>query len=100
MIGRAAYEDPYMLAMADREIFGDQGDTPPRHAVVARMLPYIDREVAAGVPLHGIARHMLGLFRGQPGGRAWRRHISEQAPKSGVGSDVLCDAAAKVTARS
>jgi tRNA-dihydrouridine synthase A len=96
MIGRAAYEDPFMLAEADRTIFGETGAPAARHAVVEQMVPYVDREVAAGVPLHGIARHMLGLFRGQPGGRAWRRHISEHAPRSVSGSDVLRAAVAKV----
>jgi tRNA-dihydrouridine synthase A len=100
MIGRAAYENPFMLAEADRVMFDDTSEAPGRHAVVETMLPYVDAETAAGVPLHGIARHMLGLFRNQPGGRAWRRHISEEAPRPNAGSEVLRAAASKVAAGS
>ncbi len=95
MIGRAAYESPYMLSSADAEIFGDADDVAPlRQDVVEAMLPYAERETAAGVPLHSIARHMLGLFRGRRGGRAWRRHLSQHAPLPGAGAEVLHAAAA------
>ncbi len=93
MIGRAAYENPYMLAAADEAIFGELCDAPARHDVVAGMLPYIDRETAAGVPLHSVTRHMLGLFKARSGGRAWRRHLGESARQAGAGSDVVRAAA-------
>mgnify|MGYP001283422522 CR=1 FL=1 len=96
MIGRAAYQNPYHLAEADRRIFGAAEPPPSRHDIVERLLPYIDREVARGLPLHGITRHILGLFQGQPGARAWRRHLSENAPKQGAGADVVRDALACV----
>ena len=95
MIGRTAYENPWMLAAADRAIFAD--DTPPpagRHEVVEAMIPYAARERRAGVPLNSVARHMLGLFRGRRGGRAWRRHLSENARGPGAGPEVLRAAAA------
>ncbi len=56
------------------------------------MLPYIDSVLADGEPLGRITRHMLGLFAGQPGARAWRRHISENAHREGAGTEVLINA--------
>ena len=91
MIGRQAYHQPYFLAELEAHL--DTGWLPaPRAAVVERMLPYIDREVANGVSLNSISRHMLGLFAGQPGARAWRRYISEHAHRPGAGSEVLVNA--------
>ena len=59
------------------------------------MLPYVTREMAAGVPLNSITRHMLGLFQGRPGARAWRRHLSENAHRKGAYIDILTEAASK-----
>lgn len=90
MLGRAAYHDPYLLAEVDRRVFGVDRDPPSREAVVETMLPYIEAAVAEGQRLHGITRHMLGLFHGQHGGRIWRRRLGEAAirPDAGAG-DVL-----------
>lgn len=96
MMGRAVYENPYLLAEADRRFFGAQEAVPERHAVVEAMLPYVERRMQQGAPLGSITRHMLGLFQGLPGARAWRRHLSENAHKSGAGPDVLVAALAKV----
>ena len=96
MIGRAAYENPYMLAAADREIFGDRAAAPSRHEAVAAMLPYAEREGRRGVPVKSVARHMLGLFRGRPGARAWRRHLGARAARPDAGAEALRDAAALV----
>jgi len=93
MIGRAAYDDPYLLADADRAIFGAPAHAPDRHQVVDRMLPYIAREQGGAVPLHAITRHMLGLFRGGRGGRAWRRYLSEHAHRAGADGEVVRAAA-------
>ena len=91
MIGRQAYHQPYFLAELEAHL--KPGWSPPMRAeVVERMLPYIDRELAGGVPLNSISRHMLGLFAGQPGARAWRRYISEHAHRPGAGSEVLVNA--------
>ncbi len=89
MIGRAAYENPWMLAQADRLIFGAATPVPTRHAVLDRFLPYVERQLQTGVPLGAMSRHLLGLFQGQPGARAWRRHISEHAHRPGAGLEVL-----------
>ncbi len=89
MIGREAYHNPWILVEADRMIFGDDRPLPTRHEVLEAFLPYVARELAAGRPLSAMSRHILGLFQGQPGARAWRRHLSEQAHRSGAGIDVL-----------
>lgn len=89
MIGREAYQNPWLLATADREIFGDDHPIPSRHAVLEAFLPYAERQRAAGVPLSAMSRHLLGLFQGQPGARAWRRHLSEEAHRPGAGIGVL-----------
>jgi tRNA-dihydrouridine synthase A len=88
MIGRQAYHAPYFLAELDARFLG-LAKAPARHHIVARMLPYIERELEAGERLNRITRHMLGLFAGQPGARAWRRSISENAHRAGAGPEVL-----------
>ncbi|MDW4547907.1 tRNA dihydrouridine(20/20a) synthase DusA [Defluviimonas sp. D31] len=89
MIGRAAYQEPYeVLGAADARIFG-AGPGPERREVVERMRPYIARHLEGGGRMHQITRHMLGLFHGQPGARAWRRILSERANAPGAGLEVL-----------
>jgi tRNA-dihydrouridine synthase A len=96
MIGRAAYQNPWLLAAADREIFGYGHPAPTRHQVLEALMPYMERQLASGVPLNSMTRHILGLFQGQPGARRWRRTISENAHRSGVGADLLMQAAPPV----
>jgi tRNA-dihydrouridine synthase A len=97
MIGRAAYADPFILADADRRIFGETASRPKsRHQVVQGLLPYIDAEMAAGTRLSAITRHMLSLFQGIPGAKAWRRRLTEGAPRTETGSRLVADALALV----
>ncbi len=93
MIGRAAYHQPSdILCAADRRIFGaDSPDSTPEQAV-RDMLPYIERHLSAGGKLHQVTRHMLGLFAGRPGARAWRRVLSEGASKPGAGPELVAAA--------
>ncbi|ALG69592.1 tRNA-dihydrouridine synthase A [Azospirillum thiophilum] len=98
MIGRAAYETPYILADADRRLMGGEAG-PDRHAVIGAMLSYIEARMALGTPLSSITRHMLGLFQGLPGVRAYRRHIAENAHRPGAGPEVLERAASLVRRR-
>ncbi len=91
MIGRQAYHQPYFLAELENH-FNPDWPLPDRREIVERMLPYIDTVVGAGQPLARVTRHMLGLFAGRPGARAWRRYISEHAHLDGAGSEVLGDA--------
>jgi tRNA-dihydrouridine synthase A len=96
MIGRAAYEDPWVLAEVDRRFFGSTDPLPDRQGVVLSMLPYVEAMRGRGAPLNTITRHMLGLFNGLPGARAWRRHLSENAHRPGAGPEVLLAALDRV----
>lgn len=96
MIGRAAYDNPYLFAQVDCQIFGQEGIAPTRHQVAEGMLDYIDHWVAKGLKLNKITRHILQLFSGQPGSRAWKRHLTEKSCIPGVGSEVMREALAKV----
>jgi len=93
MLGRAAYQDPWILAQVDSRIFGE-GEPPALAGVAERMVPYIEREMARGQRLHQITRHMTGLFSAVPGARAWRRTLSEKGVKHDAGPDVLLEALA------
>lgn len=97
MIGRAAYQDPYILAEVDRRLFGEP-DAPvkSRHQVIAELLPYARDSLERGVALHHITRHILGLFNGLPGARKWRRYLSENAYRADAGVEVIEQAAALV----
>ena len=97
MIGRAAYHTPWdTLARADSVIFGDQDPFETPHDVVEAIVPYIEAHIASGGRLHNVTRHMLGLFQGRPGARAWRRVLSERVHAEGAGVEVLRDALAQV----
>jgi tRNA-dihydrouridine synthase A len=98
MIGRAAYQNPWMLADADRAVFGVTAPGPSPDQVINRMVEYADEHLRAGGRLGHITRHILGLFQGVPGARAWRRHLSENAHLPGAGVEVLRAAAALVPA--
>lgn len=96
MVGRAAYDDPFTLAAADRELFGEEREPATRRRVVAELLPYAEDLVRRGEPVSRLTRHVLGLFTGRPGARAWRRHLSEHAHREGAGAEVIVEAAARV----
>ncbi|MDN3518440.1 tRNA dihydrouridine(20/20a) synthase DusA [Aquisalimonas lutea] len=96
MMGREAYHNPYVLAQADARVFGAQSAAPSRHQVLAAYLPFVEEQLRRGAPLSAMSRHLLGLFQGCPGARAWRRHISENAHRRGAGPEVLEQAAAHV----
>jgi tRNA-dihydrouridine synthase A len=96
MVGRAAYQSPYMLAGVDQGIYGDATAQSSREDLVRAMLPYIEEQLARGVRLNAISRHMLGLYHGQPGARAWRRYISERSHLPGADGSLLVAAAARM----
>lgn len=96
MLGRAAYHNPYLLAEVDRRFFGATRPPLSRHQVIEALLPYVAQQLAQGVHLSAITRHVLGLFQGLPGARAWRRHLSEHAHRRGAGVAVLEAALGKV----
>jgi tRNA-dihydrouridine synthase A len=82
MLGRAAYHDPYLLARLEAALYG--APLPAREAVLARLRPYVEAELRRGTALKHISRHLLGLYQGEPGARAFRRALSEGAHLSGA----------------
>lgn len=93
MIGRAAYHRPWdILSGVDERFFQESSACVTREDVVDAMRPYITAHLEAGGKLHQITRHMLGLFAGQPGARAWRRVLSENANRPGAGVALLDEA--------
>ncbi len=99
MLGRAAYHTPWILHDVDSRIYGAPAESLTALDAVERMKPYIAEQLAQGVWLQNITRHMLGLFHGLPGGRLWRRVLSEEASRPGAGLPVLEKAAAEVARR-
>ena len=91
MIGRQAYHDPYFLAELESRFLSASG-LPDRREIVRSMLPYVESQLAEGERLNRMTRHILGLFAGRPGARAWRRTLSENAHHFGAGSDVILQA--------
>jgi tRNA-dihydrouridine synthase A len=96
MIGRAVYDNPYLLALVDRDIYGEATPPPSRHQIVTKMLPYIDTWTSKGLKLNSITRHMLQLFHGRAGSRIWKRLITEQSVLPGAGVAVVERALAEI----
>ncbi|WP_097461059.1 tRNA dihydrouridine(20/20a) synthase DusA [Mangrovitalea sediminis] len=96
MVGREAYQNPWLLAGVDPLLYGEAAPFTSRHDALRAMLPFIEAELSRGVALNHITRHLLGLFHGCAGGRRFRRHLSEQAHKPGADLKVLLDAMALV----
>ena len=99
MLGRAAYQNPASLLDVDTCVFGATPPSTSRVEAIEHYIPYIETVLTRGVPLHAMTRHMLGLFNALPGGRLWRRVLSEQGVRAGAGADVVRGALAHVTAR-
>ncbi len=97
MMGRAAYQEPWRLLAVDPEVFGATPPCASPKAAAEALIPYIERELARGARLHAITRHILGLFRGVPGARAFRRHLAIEAVKPGAGAATFREALALVT---
>lgn len=91
MLGRAAYQNPALLGHVDARVFGSS-QTVSAFQAIERYRPYIQAQLDQGVRLSAMTRHMLGLFNGVPGARAWRRTLSEKAPKPGANLDILDEA--------
>ncbi|MEO1889544.1 MAG: tRNA dihydrouridine(20/20a) synthase DusA [Cycloclasticus sp.] len=87
MIGREAYHNPFFLAEIERQLFNE--GALDREAILHEFIRYVDRQLTTGVSLQHMTRHILGLFAGQPGGKYWRRYLSENARHKNAGSDVL-----------
>jgi len=89
MLGRQAYQEPYLLAELQREWSTEVCDLPTREAIVLAYADYVDRELARGQRLASLVRHALGLYAGLPAARAWRRYLAEQSAVPGATGDVL-----------
>ena len=97
MLGRAAYQDPALLGQVDARLFAAPGGVDPLEAVHA-YLPYVRRQLQQGVPLAAMSRHMLGLFHGQRGARAWRRILTVEGAKPDAGVEVIAHGLAAIEA--
>lgn len=96
MLGRAAYQNPYLLAEVDQQIFGHTVPALTRKQVVTEFMDYAAAQLEQGVALNHMTRHILGLYQGQPGARAFRRHLSENAWRKHAGIEVLQEALNRV----
>ena len=96
MIGREAYQNPYVLIDMESALFGGDKTTSTRHDIVRQFLDYVDDKRTTGVPLKSMTRHILGLFNGLPGACAWRRHLSENAMRMDAGPEIIETALALV----
>ncbi len=92
MMGREAYHNPFLLAEVDNQFFKQTEQIKTRHEVVLELIPYINQHLLEGGRLNHITRHILGLFHGVPGARAWRRILSEKSPVKGADSTVVLEA--------
>ncbi|MGB3308535.1 MAG: tRNA dihydrouridine(20/20a) synthase DusA [Nodosilinea sp.] len=100
MVGRAAYDQPYLFSAVDEQFFAAGEAVLSRQQVVEAMLPYIDHWVSQGLKLNKITRHMLMLFAGQPGSRLWKQILTEESCKPGAGAGVVQQAMAAVQRQS
>lgn len=96
MLGREAYQNPYVLHSVDSKLFGAAEVATDRLQYIHQYLPYIERQLEQGTPLQHMTRHLLGLFRGQKGGKQYRRHLSENSHRKDASIDVLLDAIAYI----
>ncbi len=96
MIGREAYQHPYLLASVDRVLFGVAGEDKTRQQVVEELLPFIELKRSQGRRVHEVTRHILGLFHGQPGARKWRQVLSQQGIKADADASVVLEALQQV----
>jgi tRNA-dihydrouridine synthase A len=92
MLGREAYQNPYLLHGVDSRLFGEIKADKNRLQYIYQYLPYIEQQLSQGTPLQHMSRHLLGLFRGQKGGKQYRRHLSENSYRKDAGIEVLLDA--------
>lgn len=92
MMGREAYHNPFVLAEVDRTVYGDSTAPLSRDDVLEAFIPYCESQIARGARLNHIARHILGLYAGQPGGKYFRRFISENGHRAGAQAELLREA--------
>ncbi len=92
MLGREAYQNPYIMHQVDSVLFDKEIDNKSRLDYLEAYLPYIEGQLEQGLPLQHMSRHILGLFKGEKGGKQYRRHISENCHRKDAGLQVILDA--------
>jgi len=92
MLGREPYQNPFLLEKVDELIFGQTTTAPTRLSVLRQVYPYIEGQLQQGIPLSHIIRHIIGLYRGEPGARQWRRYLSENGNKKTANMETLYQA--------
>tara|TARA_B110000858_G_scaffold195960_1_gene253571 strand:+ start:20867 stop:21799 length:933 start_codon:yes stop_codon:yes gene_type:complete len=92
MLGREAYQNPFILNDVDAVFFGATTHAQTRTEQLQKFIPYIEKELELGTPLHHMTRHILGLYKGQKGGKQFRRHLSENSYKKSADIGILLDA--------
>ncbi|GAB6141240.1 tRNA dihydrouridine(20/20a) synthase DusA [Methylosoma difficile] len=92
MVGREAYQNPYLLAEVDRRIFSIDKTAPSRAQIMEQLLPYVREQLTTQARLNSVTRHILGLYHGEVGARGWRRHLSENVGKAGADENVILEA--------
>ncbi|MBF9232098.1 tRNA dihydrouridine(20/20a) synthase DusA [Microvirga sp. BT350] len=97
MLGRIAYQEPEILLAVDRELYGEDPPVADAFEAIQAYEPYIAARLEEGQRLHNMTRHMLGLFTGRPGARAYRRHLATEATKPDAGLETLREAVAQVS---
>ena len=97
MLGRVAYQEPEILLAADPELYGEEAPVADAFEAIEAYEPYVAARLAEGLRLHAMTRHMLGLFTGRPGARAYRRHLATEAVKPTADLQTLRDAVAHVS---
>jgi len=96
MLGRAAYQEPDLLLCVDPELYGEEPPMPDAFAALEAFEPYVAARLGEGVRLHAMTRHLMGLFAGRPGARAFRRHLATEAVRPDAGLASLRAAVAHV----
>ena len=89
MLGREAYHNPYAMIEVDQQLYKSKNLILNRQQIIDLFIKYTEEQLSLAIPLNHMTRHILGLFHGQPGAKAWRRHLSENSTKKGAGIEVL-----------
>ncbi len=89
MLGREAYQNPWLLSQVDAQIYKRPAKVMTRHEALRAFFPYVESQLSQGLKLNYMTRHILGLFHACPGGKQFRRHLSENAHRPGAGIDTL-----------
>ena len=92
MLGRLAYQNPYLLAEVDRLIYGQNTEVLSREDIINKILPYIENHLHNGGKLSHVSKHILGLFHAQMGGKKWRQILSQNAHLPNAGTEVIQEA--------